>query len=36
MNQKKVALMTGVSSGIGRAITDLLPRHGFRVFGTTP
>jgi hypothetical protein len=36
MNQKKVALMDWSFFGIGRAITDLLPRHGFRVFGTTP
>ena len=35
MNQQKVALVTGVSSGIGRAILGLLPRYGFRVFGTT-
>jgi NAD(P)-dependent dehydrogenase (short-subunit alcohol dehydrogenase family) len=35
MSQEKVALVTGVSSGIGRAIAGLLSRHGFRVFGTT-
>ncbi len=34
MSQEKVALVTGVSSGIGRAIAGLLSRHGFRVFGT--
>jgi NAD(P)-dependent dehydrogenase (short-subunit alcohol dehydrogenase family) len=34
MSQEKVAVVTGVSSGIGRAIAGLLPRHGFRVFGT--
>jgi len=34
MSQEKVALATGVSSGIGRAIAGLLSRHGFRVFGT--
>jgi NAD(P)-dependent dehydrogenase (short-subunit alcohol dehydrogenase family) len=34
MSQQKVALVTGVSSGIGRAIAGLLSRHGFRVFGT--
>ena len=34
MSQEKIALVTGVSSGIGRAIAGLLPRHGFRVFGT--
>ena len=34
MSQEKVALVTGVSSAIGRAIAGLLSRHGFRVFGT--
>ena len=34
MSQGKVVLVTGVSSGIGRAIAGLIPRHGFRVFGT--
>src|SRR5258708_20989463 len=34
MSKEKVALVTGVSSGIGRAIAGLLSRHGFRVFGT--
>jgi len=34
MSQEKVALVTGVSSGIGRAIAGLLSRRGFRVFGT--
>lgn len=33
MNQK-VALVTGVSSGIGREIASLLSNRGFRVFGT--
>lgn len=35
MSQEKVVLVTGVSSGIGRAIAGLLVRSGFRVFGTT-
>src|ERR1700758_2708527 len=34
MSQEKVALITGVSSGIGRAIAGLLSQRGFRVFGT--
>lgn len=34
MSQQKVALVTGISSGIGRAIAGMLPRYGFRVFGT--
>ena len=34
MSQEKVVLVTGVSSGIGRAIAGLLSRSGFRVFGT--
>ncbi len=34
MIEKKVALVTGVSSGIGRAIATLLLGRGFRVFGT--
>src|SRR6266852_8020442 len=34
MNDKKVALVTGVSSGIGRATAALLSGRGFRVFGT--
>src|SRR3989442_2689370 len=34
MIDKKVALVTGVSSGIGRATAALLSRRGFRVFGT--
>ena len=34
MSQEKVAVITGVSSGIGRAIAALLSQIGFRVFGT--
>src|SRR5215472_9918919 len=34
MSQEKVAVITGVSSGIGRAIAGLLSQIGFRVFGT--
>ena len=34
MIQKKVALVTGVSSGIGRATVTLLLDRGFRTFGT--
>lgn len=33
MLEKKVALVTGVSSGIGRATATLLSGRGFRVFG---
>ena len=34
MGEKNVALATGVSAGIGRAIATLLSGRGFRVFGT--
>lgn len=34
MSQERVVLVTGVSSGIGRAIAGLLSLNGFRVFGT--
>ncbi len=34
MIQKKVALVTGVSSGIGRATVTMLLNRGFRTFGT--
>ncbi len=34
MTREKVALVTGVSSGIGRATATLLSGRGFRVFGT--
>jgi NADP-dependent 3-hydroxy acid dehydrogenase YdfG len=34
MTRQTVVLVTGVSSGIGRAIAVLLSENGFRVFGT--
>lgn len=34
MDRQKVALITGVSSGIGRATATALVTEGFRVFGT--
>jgi NAD(P)-dependent dehydrogenase (short-subunit alcohol dehydrogenase family) len=35
MAKDRVALMTGVSSGIGRATATLLANCGFHVFGTS-
>jgi NAD(P)-dependent dehydrogenase (short-subunit alcohol dehydrogenase family) len=35
MSEKKVVLITGVSSGIGQAIAQLLAKRGFTVFGTS-
>jgi NAD(P)-dependent dehydrogenase (short-subunit alcohol dehydrogenase family) len=34
MTQQRVALVTGVSSGIGRVTAEMLSRAGFRTFGT--
>lgn len=34
MSEKKIVLVTGVSSGIGREIATLLSDRGFQVFGT--
>jgi NAD(P)-dependent dehydrogenase (short-subunit alcohol dehydrogenase family) len=34
MANEQVAIVTGVSSGIGRATAEELVQHGFRVFGT--
>jgi NAD(P)-dependent dehydrogenase (short-subunit alcohol dehydrogenase family) len=34
MGEKKVVLVTGVTSGIGAAAASLLSAQGFRVFGT--
>lgn len=34
MNSGNTVVVTGASSEIGRAIAELLARHGFRVFGT--
>lgn len=35
MSQGKVILITGASSGLGRAAAELLAHRGFRVFGTS-
>ena len=34
MDENKVVLVTGVTSGIGTATASLLSEQGFRVFGT--
>ena len=35
MSEKKAALITGVSSGIGQSIARKLAQKGFTVFGTS-
>ena len=35
MTDNKVVLITGASSGMGRATAELLSGHGYRVFGTS-
>lgn len=35
VSEKKVVLVTGASSGLGKATAELLSRSGYRVFGTS-
>ena len=35
MGKEQVVIVTGASSGIGRAIAERLWREGFEVFGTS-
>jgi NADP-dependent 3-hydroxy acid dehydrogenase YdfG len=35
MSEQKIVLITGVSSGIGQAIGQLLVKRGFTIFGTS-
>ena len=35
MSEQQVVLVTGASSGVGKATTQVLARNGFRVFGTS-